>query len=207
MSPSQHFSSVDCMPCRVKCVCVTCQCETAADVSTVQRRRPPPRAAWTPALCSCKCLRVKCCSADRHTSPTARCCLCRLTTRSQPSTCLLYPPASPLLSPLLLLHPFYGLVSRTACVSRYQNSKTSLDLNEARDDGVLGCSGISWSICKQSAPRSRQITTHQHLITQFYWPDDLPDAQPYVSEHWRHCLPLQLWGGICTFCVNQSVRI
>jgi len=24
--------------------------------------------------------------------------------------------------------------------------------------GVLGCSGISWTICKQSAPRSRQIT-------------------------------------------------
>jgi len=37
--------------------------------------------------------------------------------------------------------------------------KTSLDLNEARDDGVMGCSGISWTIRKQSAPRSRQITT------------------------------------------------
>jgi len=35
----------------------------------------------------------------------------------------------------------------------------SLDLNEARDYGVLVCSGISWTICKQSAPRSRQITT------------------------------------------------
>ena len=34
-----------------------------------------------------------------------------------------------------------------------------MDLNEARDDEVLGCSGISWTICKQSAPRSRQITT------------------------------------------------
>ena len=32
---------------------------------------------------------------------------------------------------------------------------TGLDLYEARDDGVLGC----WTICKQSAPRSRQITT------------------------------------------------
>ena len=29
----------------------------------------------------------------------------------------------------------------------------------ARDYGVLGCSGISWTICKQSAPCSRQITT------------------------------------------------
>ena len=36
----------------------------------------------------------------------------------------------------LLLHPFNGLSSRTTCVSRYQKGKTSLDLNEARDDGV-----------------------------------------------------------------------
>ena len=43
-------------------------------------------------------------------------------------------------------------------VSQYWKGKTNLDLNEARDDGVLGCSGISWSICKQSAPHSRQIT-------------------------------------------------
>ena len=31
--------------------------------------------------------------------------------------------------------------SRTTWVHRYQKGKTSLDLNEARDDGVLGCSG------------------------------------------------------------------
>jgi len=30
---------------------------------------------------------------------------------------------------------------------------------------VWGCTGISWTICKQSAHRSRQITT------QFYRPD------------------------------------
>ena len=60
---------------------------------------------------------------------------------------------------LLLLHLLNGLLSRTTWVSRYQKGKTSLDLNEARDDGVLGCSGISWTICKQSAPCSRQITT------------------------------------------------
>ena len=51
-------------------------------------------------------------------------------------------------------------------MSQYQKGKTSLDLNEARDDGLLGCSGISWTICKQSEPRSRQ--PHQHLITQFF---------------------------------------
>jgi len=39
---------------------------------------------------------------------------------------------------LLLLHPFHGLFSRTTWVSRYQKGTTSLDLNEARDDGVLG---------------------------------------------------------------------
>jgi len=39
---------------------------------------------------------------------------------------------------LLLLHPFNGLFSRTTWVSRYQKGKTSLDLNEARDDRVFG---------------------------------------------------------------------
>jgi len=57
------------------------------------------------------------------------------------------------------LHPFNGLFSRTTWVSRYRKGKTSQDLNKARDDGIFGCSGISWTICKQSAPRSRQITT------------------------------------------------
>jgi len=60
---------------------------------------------------------------------------------------------------LLLLHTFNSFFSGTTWVSWHQKSKTSLDLNEARDDWVLGCSGISWTICKQSAPRSRQITT------------------------------------------------
>jgi len=61
--------------------------------------------------------------------------------------------------------------------------KTSLDLSEARDDGVLVCSGISWAICKQSAPRSRQITTPTPHHSIFYRPDALPDAQPTVSKH------------------------
>jgi len=69
---------------------------------------------------------------------------------------------------LLLLHPFNGLFSRTIWVSRYQKGKVNLDLNEARGDGVSGCSGISWTICKQSEPRSRQITTptpHHSMFT------------------------------------------
>ena len=75
---------------------------------------------------------------------------------------------------LLLLHPFNGLFSRTTWVSRYQKVRTSLDLNDARDDGVWGCSDISWTMCKQSAPRSRQITTpashHSSLfLTPMHW--------------------------------------
>jgi len=44
---------------------------------------------------------------------------------------------------LLLLYPFNSLFSRTTWVSQYQKDKTSLDLNEARDDRVLGYNGIS----------------------------------------------------------------
>ena len=69
----------------------------------------------------------------------------------------------------ITLHPFNGLFSQTALVSRYQKCKTSLDLNEARvlwgfEDG----SGISWTICKQCAPCSWQITTpapHHSIFT------------------------------------------
>ena len=43
----------------------------------------------------------------------------------------------------LLLYPFNGLFSRTTWVSQYQKGKINLDLNEARDNGVLGCSSIS----------------------------------------------------------------
>jgi len=58
-----------------------------------------------------------------------------------------------------VLHPFNRFFSRTTWVSQNQKRKSSLDLNEARDDGVFGCSGSSWTICKQSALRFRDITT------------------------------------------------
>jgi len=73
-----------------------------------------------------------------------------------------------------LLHPFNGLFSRTTWVSQYQKGKTGLDLNEARDDGVLGCSGISWTICK-----NLHLAPDNHIDTSslnFYRPDVLPDA-------------------------------
>jgi len=47
--------------------------------------------------------------------------------------------------------------------SQCQNGKTSLDLYEARDDGVLGCISISWTICKQSTPRSTE--NHTNMAT------------------------------------------
>ena len=73
-----------------------------------------------------------------------------------------------LYSLLLLLQPCNDLFSGATWVSRYQKGKTSLDLNEARDDGVWDGSGISWTVRKQSAPRSRQITTptpHHSIFT------------------------------------------
>jgi len=84
---------------------------------------------------------------------------------------------------LLLLHPFNGLFSGTTWVSQYQKGKTSLNLNEARDVGCLGCSGISWTVCKQSAPHSRQITTSTAYRSIFNGPNALPDTQPTVSKH------------------------
>jgi len=60
-------------------------------------------------------------------------------------------PSEGLLPLLLLRHPFNCLFSRTTWVSRHQKGKTSLDLNEARDDQL--------DHMKQSAPPCRQITT------------------------------------------------
>jgi len=47
---------------------------------------------------------------------------------------------------LLLLHLFKGLFTSTTWVSQYQNGKTSLDLNNARDNGVLGMDNMQ-AIC------------------------------------------------------------
>ena len=67
------------------------------------------------------------------------------------------------------LHPFNILFSRTAWVSRYRKGKTSLKLNETRDDGDLGCNGISWTICKQSASHARQIISLTHKFPHKCW--------------------------------------
>jgi len=79
--------------------------------------------------------------------------------------------------------PFNGLFSRTACVSRYQIGKTSVDLNEARDGGVWGCSCISWTIILQTMCTSLQVVTqtpHHSLLTDRIL---FLTAQPTVSKH------------------------
>ena len=57
-------------------------------------------------------------------------------------------PLLPLL--VLLLHLFNGLFYRTTSVSRYQKDKTSLDLNEARDDGV-------WNALASAGPYANNL--------------------------------------------------
>jgi len=96
------------------------------------------------------------------------------------------------LTPTATPHSFNGVFSGTTWVSWYQKDKTSLDLNEVRDDGVLGCSGISWTICKQSAPCSRQITTptpHHSMFTGRML--FLTPSQQYQSTH-----IVQLYNGL-----------
>jgi len=66
---------------------------------------------------------------------------------------------------LLILHPPNGLFSKT---TGFQKGKTSRDLNEARDDWVLGWQWHQLDCVQESAPRSRQITTptpHHSIFT------------------------------------------
>ena len=84
---------------------------------------------------------------------------------------------------LLLLHPFNCLFSMTTWVSWYQKSKASLDLNEARADGVLGW---QWHQLDHMQTICTSLQTENHTNTsslKFYRPDALPGAQPTVSKH------------------------
>jgi len=104
------------------------------------------------------------------------------------------------------LRSFNGLFPRTAWLSQYQKGKTSLDLNEARDDGgFLGCSGMSWTICKQSAPCSIQITTPTPYLSHSFT-DMLSCWKIAGNKIGRIQLYLQLqnsgvfaWSGFCSF--------
>jgi len=86
---------------------------------------------------------------------------------------------------LLLLHPFNGLFSRTTWVNRFQKGKPSIDLNEARVDGVLGW---QWHQLDYMQTISTSLQTDNHTNTSslnFCRPDALLDAHPTVSKHWR----------------------
>jgi len=61
-------------------------------------------------------------------------------------------------------------------VSRYEKGKTSLDLNEARDDWILGW---QW----HQLDRMQTVCTSLQMSLNFYRPDALPDAKPTVSKH------------------------
>jgi len=74
----------------------------------------------------------------------------------------------------------------TTWISQCQKGKNSPDLNEARDDG--DGSGIRWTICKQSASRSRQITTptpHQSIFVIIIIIITILFAQQYNSSNFR----------------------
>jgi len=81
-----------------------------------------------------------------------------------------------------LLHPANGLFSRTTWVSRFQKCKTSLDLHEARDDGVWGW---QWHQLDHMQTICTSLQTDNHTNTSSVnvcRPDALPDAQPTVSD-------------------------
>ena len=71
-------------------------------------------------------------------------------------------------STLQLLHPFKGLFSRTTWVSQFQKSKTSLDLNEARDHGVLGRQWHKIGPYANNLHLNPDRQPHQHLITSIF---------------------------------------
>ena len=93
----------------------------------------------------------------------------------------------------LLLQPFYGPLSGTTQVSRYQKYKQFGILLKQRR---WGGSGISWTICKLFAPRSRQITmpTPHHssfklLMGQMFF---LPPNQQHQSTEGQQSQQLSM---------------
>jgi len=82
---------------------------------------------------------------------------------------------------LQLRHLIKGLFTRRTWVSRYRKGKTSLDLNQARNDGVLG---MQWHQLDHMQTICTSLQTDNHTNTSsvnFYRPDALPDNQPSVK--------------------------
>jgi len=79
------------------------------------------------------------------------------------------------------LHSFNSFFSRTTWVSWYQKGNTSLDLNEARDDVVLGW---QWHQLDHMHTIYTSLQTDNHTNTSslnFYRPTALPDALPKLD--------------------------
>ena len=97
--------------------------------------------------------------------------------RMSDNKCHLLPPP--------LLHLFISLSSRTTWVSRYQNGKTSPDLNEARDEGfrdaVASAVDHMQTICT-SHKRDNHTNTSS---LNFLWAR-CSSWHPTASKHWRH---------------------
>ena len=114
---------------------------------------------------------------------------------------------SPYLLLLLRSARLIAFFSRTTWVSRYLKGKTSLDLNEARDDGVLGW---QWHQLNHMQTICTLLQTDNHTNTSslnFYRPYALPDAQPTVSKHWRHSVKaLSLFTTLLDFIQNHCLR-
>ena len=86
---------------------------------------------------------------------------------------------------LVLLQLFNSLFFRTTWASWYQKDKTSLELTEARDDGVWGW---QWHQLDHMQTICTSLQTDNHTNTSsvnVYSPDALPAAQPTASKHWR----------------------
>jgi len=62
----------------------------------------------------------------------------------------------------ILLHPFNALFSRTTWVSRYQKGKSSLDVNEARDDVVFA---MQWHQLDHMQTICTSLHTDNHTNT------------------------------------------
>jgi len=103
---------------------------------------------------------------------------------------------------ILLLHPFNGFFSRTTWVSPFQKGKTSLNLNEARDDGVLGWHRHQLDHM-QTICISLQTDNHTNTPTlNLYSPGAPPDAQPIALKA-KECNTL---GSIMYINVSSAAR-
>ena len=74
----------------------------------------------------------------------------------------------------------------TPWVSRYQKGKTSLNLYDAGDDGVLGWQWHQLELLDDMQTNCTSLQTDNHTNTtslNFYRPDALHDAQRTVSKH------------------------